>query len=248
MMDSEISGKVCVITGASSGLGEALATMLAAQGAKLALGARRRDRIEILASKIVKSGGQAIAIPTDVTRRHDVEALIAEAHASFGRVDVLVNNAGVMPLSLLSAGKVDEWELTVDVNLKGVLYGIGAVMPIMLAQRSGHVINIASTAGHRVTPTSAVYSATKHAVRALSEGFRQEVAEYGIRSTIISPGAIRTELIDSTTDKALATQIRESIVAFMTPEDVAKAVIFAISQPPHLGINEILLRPTLQKP
>lgn len=152
-----------------------------------------------------------------------------------------------MPLSLLAAGKVEEWEQMIDVNFRAVLYGVAAVLPGMISQQSGHVINIASTAGHRVSPTSAVYSATKHAVRALSEGLRQEVAEHNIRSTIISPGAISTELLEGITDESLASQIRENIAAFMSPQEVAAAVLFAISQPEHLAINEILLRPTAQK-
>ncbi|MEX3776567.1 SDR family oxidoreductase [Pseudomonas sp. MYb118] len=247
MMNTEVSGKVCIITGASSGLGQALARLLAAQGAMLAIGARREDRITALADELRETGAQVVAMVTDVTKRSDVEALVEAAKSAFGRVDVLINNAGVMPLSLLADGKIEEWEQTVDVNLKGVLYGIGAVLPIMQAQRAGHVVNIASTAGHRVIPTSAVYSATKHAVRALSEGFRQEVAEFNIRSTIISPGAMSSELLDGISDEALASQLRENIVSYMSPDDVAEAVIFAISRPANIGINEILVRPTLQK-
>jgi len=246
-MPEGIQDKVVIITGASSGLGQACARLLASQGAKVVMGARREDRIRDVAAELNAGGAQAVAVRTDVAQRADVERLADAALDAFGRIDVLINNAGVMPLSRLDALQVDEWEQMIDVNLRGVLYGIGAVLPHMKAQRSGHIINVASTAGHRVGPTTAVYSATKYAVRALSEGLRQEMAEYNVRSTIISPGAIATELLDGITDKAIADQIRHAIVDSMPAEAVAEAVAYAINQPQNIGINEILLRPTAQE-
>ena len=188
-MNNNIEGKVVVVTGASSGLGAAVARLLSAQGALVALGARRTERIQALAEEL-GGNGKAIAVETDVTQCDQVKNLVDTAVQSFGRIDIIINNAGLMPQSLLERGKVDDWDRMIDVNLKGVLYGIAAALPHMTKQTSGHIINVSSVAGHKVRPGSAVYAATKAAVRMLSEGLRQEVKPYGIRTTVISPGAV----------------------------------------------------------
>src|SRR5437762_5196390 len=206
-MNSNINEKVVVITGASSGLGEATARHLAAQGATVVLGARRMDRLKTLAGELIGSGGKALAIETDVTNVAQVKRLVDTAVQSCGRIDVMINNAGLMPQSLLEALKIDEWDRMVDVNIKGVLYGIAAALPYMKQQRAGHFINVSSVAGHKVGPGYAVYAATKHAVRALSEGLRQEVKPYNIRTTVISPGLVATELPNSVTDPDAAERI-----------------------------------------
>ena len=247
IMSDNIKGKVVVITGASSGLGEATARHLAAEGARLVLGARRTDRIEALAGELTESGAEALAVTTDVTDRDQVQALVDAAVDQFGRVDVLINNAGLMPQSLLEHRKVDEWDRMIDVNVKGVLYGIAAALPYMKEQKNGHVINVSSVAGHKVGPGSAVYAATKFAVRALSEGLRQEVKDYGLRTTVISPGAVDTELPDTISDPAVAERVRGLYDNVAIPADsFARAVAFAIGQPEEVDINEILYRPTAQ--
>jgi NADP-dependent 3-hydroxy acid dehydrogenase YdfG len=243
-----IAGKVVVITGASSGLGEATARHLAARGATVVLGARRVERIEALADEINKNGGKALAIATDVTVPEQVQRLVDAAVEQFGRVDVILNNAGLMPHSPLERRKIDDWNRTIDVNIKGVLYGIAAALPHMQRQKSGHVINVSSVAGHLVRPAGAVYSATKHAVRVISEGLRQEVKPWNIRSTIISPGAVATELPQSITEPDVAEGISEFYEQYAIPADsFARAVAFAISQPEDVDINEILFRPTSQQ-
>lgn len=243
-----ITGKVIVITGASSGLGEAAARHLAAQGALVVLGARRQDRIEALAGDIARAGGQALAVPTDVTRRADVERLVQAAVARYRRIDVIVNNAGLMPHSPLERLKVEDWERMVDVNVKGVLYGIAAALPHMQRQKSGHIINVSSVAGHKVRPGSVVYAATKHAVRVITEGLRQEVKPWNIRATIISPGMVDTELPDSITEPDLAEATRKNYAAIAIPADAfARAVTYAIGEPPDVDVNEILFRPTRQE-
>jgi len=189
-----IEGKVVVITGASSGLGEAAARLLSGEGATVALGARRTDRIRKLAEELQSRGGKAIAVETDVTVAEQVQRLVDAAVQAFGRIDVIVNNAGLMPHSPLERRKIDDWNRTIDVNIKGVLYGIAAALPYMQRQKSGQIVNVSSVAGHKVGPGGAVYSATKHAVRVISEGLRQEVKPYAIRTTVISPGAVATEL------------------------------------------------------
>jgi len=194
-MTQGIKDKVVVITGASSGLGEATARHLTAEGGSVVLGARRLDRLQALAKYINGRGGKALAVVTDVTQRDQVERLVDTAVKTYGRIDVIINNAGLMPQSLLEHLKVDEWDRMIDVNIKGVLYGIAAALPHMQRQKSGHIINVSSVAGHKVGPGSAVYAATKHAVRALSEGLRQEVKPYNIRTTVISPGAVATETL-----------------------------------------------------
>ena len=241
-----IKDKVVVITGASSGLGEATARHLAPLGAKLVLGARRKGRLEALARNL--SLPKDAVVETDVRKAADVKRLVDQAVSSHGRIDVLLNNAGVMPLSLLEAVKLDEWDRMVDVNIKGVLYGIAAALPHMIAQKSGHIINVSSVAGHKVGPGSSVYSATKHAVRALSEGLRQEVKPHNIRTTIISPGAVVTELGDSITDPGRAEYVRGLYAEVGIPaESFARIVAFAMSQPDDVDINEILFRPTKQE-
>jgi NADP-dependent 3-hydroxy acid dehydrogenase YdfG len=246
-MSDGILGKVVVITGASSGLGEAAARLLAAQGARLVLAARRAERLQSLTKAVTADGGQALAVTTDVADRGQVQALVDGAVKAFGRVDVMLNNAGVMPQSLLERLKVDEWDRMIDVNIKGVLYGIAAALPVMKAQSSGHFINVSSVAGHRVGPGSTVYAATKFAVRALSEGLRQEVKPYNIRTTVISPGAVATELPDSVSDPDAAARIEKFYADVAIPaSSFARAVKFAIEQPEDVDINEILFRPTRQ--
>ncbi|MEP0547579.1 MAG: SDR family oxidoreductase [Rhodothermales bacterium] len=247
-MSDHIEGKVIVITGASSGLGEAAARHLAARGARLVLGARRTDRIEALANELTESGAEALAVTTDVTDRDQVQALVDAAVDRFGRIDVLINNAGIMPLSPLEMLRVDEWDRAIDVNVKGVLYGIAAALPHMKEQKSGHVINVSSVAGHTIGPGGAVYSATKYAVRVISEAFRQEVKDYGLRSTIISPGAVDTELPSSVKAEGVAEGIAAYYEAHAIPaESFARCVAFAISQPEEVDVNEILFRPTRQR-
>src|SRR6202041_1869071 len=198
---SNITGKVVVITGASSGIGESTAKLLAKQGAKVVLGARRSNRIDAVVQEITASGGKAIGFATDVTKRAEVEALIQKAVASFGRIDVVVNNAGIMPIAPIEAVKVDEWDRQIDVNIKGLLYGVGAALPHMQKQKSGHIINMASVFGIKMfAPGGTVYSATKAAVRALTEGLRMELHSENIRCTIISPGAVESELKNGTSD------------------------------------------------
>ncbi len=247
-MSNNIEGKVVVITGASSGLGEATARHLSAQGASVVLGARRQDRIQALARELTGNGGKAIAITTDVTHREQVKALVDTAVRTFGRVDVMINNAGLMPQALLERLQIDEWDRMIDVNLKGVLYGIAAALPYMQQQKSGHFINVSSVAGHKVGPGFAVYAATKHAVRALSEGLRQEMTPYNIRTTVISPGAVATELPNSVTDPDAGARVRKFYAEAAIPADsFARAVAFAIGQPDEVDINEILFRPTRQE-
>ncbi len=246
-MSNNIEGKVVVITGASSGLGEASALHLSAQGANLILGARRVDRINALAAKLAGAGGKAVAVETDVTHREQVKRLVDTAVQKYGRIDVMINNAGLMPQSLLESLMVDDWDRMIDVNIKGVLYGIAAALPYMKEQKSGHIINVSSVAGHKVGPGGAVYSATKHAVLTLSEGLRQEVKHYNIRTTVISPGAVATELPNTVTDPAIAERIHKLYQEVAIPADsFARAVAFAVSQPEDVDINEILFRPTQQ--
>ncbi len=246
-MNNNIAGKVVVITGASSGLGEATARHLSEQGATVVLGARRAARIQSLAEELTAGGGKALALTTDVTQRDQVARLVDAAVQNYGRVDVVINNAGLMPLAPLERLKVDEWDRMIDVNIKGVLYGIAAALPHMQKQKSGHIINVSSVAGHRVMLGGAVYSATKYAVRALSEGLRQEVKPYNIRTTVISPGAVATELLNTISDPDIAASTRARVGEIAVPvNSFARAVAYAISQPEELDINEILFRPTVQ--
>jgi NADP-dependent 3-hydroxy acid dehydrogenase YdfG len=247
-MGNNIEAKVVVITGASSGLGEAAARHLSALGASLVLGARRFDRLRSLADELTTRDGKALAVETDVTRADQVKALVDAAVRTYGRIDVMINNAGLMPQSLLERLKIDEWDRMIDVNIKGVLYGIAAALPPMKTQKSGHFINVSSVAGHKVRPGGTVYSATKHAVRVISEGLRQEVKPYNIRTTVISPGAVDTELPDTITDPDVAMAMRKFYDEMAIPADsFARAVVFAMSQPEDVDVNEILFRPTRQE-
>jgi len=243
-----ITGKVVVITGASSGLGEATARHLSERGAIMVLGARRAARIESLAAEITASGGRALALATDVTDAAQVQHLVDVAVERFGRVDVMLNNAGVMPHSPLERLKIEDWDRTIDVNIKGVLYGIAAALPQMQRQKSGHFINVSSVAGHRVGPAGVVYSATKTAVRVISEGLRQEVKPWNIRTTIVSPGAVATELPRSITEPDIALGVGHFYEQYAIPaEAFARVVAFAISQPDDVDVNEMLFRPTRQE-
>lgn len=246
-MSDNIKDKVVVITGASSGLGEAAARLLSDGGASVVLGARRAERIEALAQELTERGGKALALATDVTQRPQVQALVDAAVNEFGRLDVLINNAGLMPSSLLERLRVEDWDRMIDVNLKGVLYGVAAALPHMIAAKSGHIINVSSVAGHKVGPGGAVYSATKHGVRALSEGLRQEVKPHNIRTTIISPGAVATELPDSVTEPETAAYIKKVYERAIPADSFARMVAFAIGQPDDVDVNEILFRPTSQE-
>jgi NADP-dependent 3-hydroxy acid dehydrogenase YdfG len=247
-MTKNIERKVVVITGASSGLGEAAARHLSAEGATVVLGARRVGRIESLAGELTERGGQALAMATDVTDCAQVKQLVDAAVETYGRIDVMLNNAGLMPQSPLERLRVDEWDRMIDVNLKGVLYGIAAALPHMQRQQAGHIINVSSVAGHKVRAGGAVYAATKHAVRVLSEGLRQEVKPYNIRTTVISPGVVATELPNSASEPDIAANLRKMYDELAIPaEAFARAVAYAMSQPDDVDINEILFRPTRQE-
>ncbi|QMV52040.1 SDR family oxidoreductase [Ewingella americana] len=247
-MNHNIKDKVIVITGASSGLGLAAARRLAQQGACLVLGARRIERLQQLADVLNGEGHRAIAVEADVTRLDDVKRLVDSAVQTFGRVDVMVNNAGLMPISALERLKVEDWERTIDVNIKGVLYGIAAALPHMQRQMSGHFVNVASVAGHKIMPNGTVYSASKFAVRALSEGLRQEVKPWNIRTTILSPGAVDTELPASITEADVAKGMQGFYQSTaISADSFARAIIFAIEQPEDMDVNEIVFRPTRQQ-
>lgn len=247
-MSNNIKGKVVVITGASSGLGEATAQLLSKEGAILVLAARRAERIEKLAHTIRENGGEALAIPTDVSNAGQVQNLVDTAVKEFGKIDVILNNAGVMPLSALEDLKIHEWERMIDVNIKGVLYGIAAALPYMKERKSGHFINVSSVAGHKIFGGSAVYSATKSAVRVISEALRQEVTPYNIRTTIISPGAVKTELLEHISDVNIQDANKDFVGKIgLSPDAFARLIAFAISQPEDMDINEILFRPTAQE-
>lgn len=248
-MSNNIEGKVVVITGASSGLGEATARLLSAEGASVVLGARRAERIQSLAQELTGSGAKkAFAVTTDVTQFDQVKKLVDAAVETYGRVDVMLNNAGLMPHSPLERLKVEDWEQMIDVNIKGVLYGIAAALPHMKEQKSGHFINVSSVAGHKVRAGGVVYAATKHAVRVISEGLRMEVKPYNIRTTVISPGAVATELVDRITEPDIREGVRKMTDEMALPaETFARMVAFAMSQPEDVDINEILFRPTRQE-
>ncbi len=244
---TNLAGKVIAITGASSGIGEATARHLAAQGAQVVLGARRTDNLDRIVAEITAGGGQARACILDVTDAAQVAAFVAFAQAEFGRLDVLVSNAGIMPLSPLEQLKVAEWEQMVDVNLKGVLYGIAAALPVFQAQNSGHFIHITSVAARWVGPTSAVYSATKFAVRALTEGLRQEVSDT-IRVTMVAPGAVESELPNAISDPAMKKAAIEQFRVHLLPaEAIARAIAYAVEQPADVDVNDLVIRPTGQK-
>jgi NADP-dependent 3-hydroxy acid dehydrogenase YdfG len=243
---SGIEGKVVVITGASSGIGEATALLLAARGAKVVLGARGSDRLHALAGRIAASGGEAAYARTDVRRREDLSALVGLAMDRHGKLDVLINNAGVAPISLLDDLRVEDWEEMIDVNLKGVLYGIAAALPIFRRQNFGHFVNVLSTAGIQIPPTMAVYAATKNAVRTITEALRQEAGDK-LRVTSVSPGFVQTNLADSMTNPEIRAQIRERQEKIaIPPVAIAQAIAFAIDQPADVDVNEIVVRPTAQ--
>ncbi|WP_027910412.1 SDR family oxidoreductase [Pseudomonas sp. URMO17WK12:I4] len=240
---NNIQEKVVLITGASSGIGEGCARLLAEKGARVVLGARRVERLEQLVEDIRAAGGQAIARRLDVTDAADVQAFVDAAKAEYGRVDVLLNNAGVMPLSMIEALKLDEWNRMIDVNIRGVLHGIAAALPVMQAQRSGQIINVASIGAYRVSPTAAVYCATKYAVRAISDGLRQEVGG-DIRVTLVSPGVVESELADSISDEGARDAMREFRKVAISPSAIARAVAYAIEQPADVDVSELVVRPT----
>ncbi|AMO93081.1 short chain dehydrogenase family protein [Collimonas fungivorans] len=242
---SAAQGKVVLVTGASSGIGEATARHLAAGGHKVLLGARRVDRIAVIAKEILQAGGEAGFHELDVTSLDSVQAFTAAAINRYGRIDVLVNNAGVMPLSMLEELRISEWNQMIDVNLRGVLHGIAAVLPLMKEQKVGHIVNIASTSAYRVDPTAAVYCATKFAVRALSEGLRQENTD--IRVTVVSPGLTRSELVDGITSPQVQAAVRQMMDQAIAPEAIAQAIGFAIGQPADVDVSELIVRPTAQR-
>ncbi|MBA2409212.1 MAG: SDR family oxidoreductase [Gammaproteobacteria bacterium] len=242
---SGIKDKVVIITGASSGLGEATARLLAERGAKLMLAARREDRLQSLAGDIEEAGGTVAYRVTDVIDRDQVEALAQATLKEYGQIDVLFNNAGLMPLSPLDALKVEDWERMVDVNIKGVLYGIAAVLPHMRERKTGQIINMSSIAGHKVFPASAVYSATKYAVRAISEGLRQE-SNGDFRVMNVSPGAIATELTNTISDASTAESVDELYEVAIGAAAIARAIAYAIEQPDDVDVNELIIRPTKQ--
>jgi len=237
--------KVVVITGASSGIGEATARVLAIKGARVVLGARRVDRLQALTEDITKSGGTAVFRATDVTKREDVAALVDLAVETFGQVDVMLNNAGIMPVAPMEMTRVEEWDQMIDVNIKGLLYGIAAALPLMKKRGQGQIINVASIAGLKVVPNFTVYCGTKHAVRAISEGLREENPD--IRVTIISPGLIATELEDSTPDEQLRQGVKDFYAQHAIPaKHIADAIAYAIEQPGSVEVNEMVIRPTTQ--
>ncbi|MBS1759745.1 MAG: SDR family oxidoreductase [Bacteroidetes bacterium] len=243
-----ITGKVVVITGASSGFGKITAEYLSERGAKVVLGARRTERIDAIAKAINDKGGSALAVTTDVTKVDQVKNLVDTAVKTYGKIDVLINNAGIMPLSPLEYLKVEDWDRCIDINIKGVLYGIAAALPYMKEQKSGHIISVSSVAGHTIRPGGAVYSASKYSVRVISEALRQEVKPYNIRTAVISPGAVDTDLPGSVTADDVASGIKQYYAENAIPSDsFARAVAFVISQPDDVDINEVLFRPTKQQ-
>ncbi|MBI2068352.1 MAG: SDR family oxidoreductase [Deltaproteobacteria bacterium] len=248
-MSQRLLGKVAIITGASSGIGEATAVRLASEGVKVVLAARRVDRLEKVKRQIESEGGEALCVPTDVTRRDQVETLVQKTYQSFGRADILFNNAGIMPLSFMKKGRVDEWEKTIDVNIKGVLYGIAAILPRFLSQKSGHIINMSSVGGRRVYPGCAVYNGTKFAVRAISQSLRMELAsEPGLKVTVIEPGAVTTELPEGIQDQEFKETFKSfaATLTFLEPNDIAESIFYAVSQADRVNVEEILVMPREQ--
>lgn len=239
-------GKVVAITGASSGIGEATALLLAERGAKIVLGARRAERLAALAARITAAGGEATYVVCDVTRRADLADLTRRAQERFGRLDVLVSNAGIGPISLLDELRVEDWEAMIDVNFRGLLYGIAAALPVFRAQKSGHFVNVLSTAGLKIVPLQAVYAATKNAARTVSEGLRQEAGP-NLRVTSVSPGFVHTDFADSMTNadvKAQTVAARDQMA--IGPDAIARAIAFAIEQPADVDVGDIVVRPTAQ--
>lgn len=245
-MDNNMKGKVVAITGASSGIGEATAIMLAAKGAKVVLGARRQDRLEELVNRIKAIGGEAIYLLTDIKQREDIANLVALACTTYGRLDVMVNNAGISHLGRIDDLQVEDWEEMIDVNLKGTLYGIAAALPVFKKQGSGHIINIISTSGIRIVPLQGVYAGTKNAVRTIAEALRQESGGL-YRVTGISPGFVNTELTNHIKDEATRLAVKEKAAQIaITPDAIAGAVVYAISQPDNVDVGDIVIRPSVQ--
>ncbi|OWR30027.1 oxidoreductase [Saccharibacillus sp. O23] len=242
MENRQIEGKIVLITGASSGIGEAAAELLAAKGAKVLLGARRLDRLEALAAQIRSAGGTAKYMKLDVTDARSMEDFVRYAEETFGRVDVIVNNAGVMPLSNLEERKIDEWNRMIDVNIRGVLHGIASGLPVMRRQGGGQFVNVASIGAYSVTPTAAVYCATKYAVKAISEGLRMETGSE-IRVTLVSPGVTESELADSISDEHARAAMREYRRIALPARAIAEAILYAVSQPEGVDVNELVVRP-----
>ncbi|WP_163526170.1 SDR family oxidoreductase [Halobacillus ihumii] len=240
----KLTNKTAIITGASSGIGKSIAKHLADEGAHVVLAARRAERLQQLADDVeTQYNVRAKVVETDVTKRADVENLVKETKDDFGSIDIYINNAGVMLLSFLKNDHVDEWEQMVDVNIKGVLYGVHASLPEMLAQEGGHIVNVSSVAGHEVFPSSTVYSATKYAVKALSMGMEKELSRSGVRVTNISPGAVDTELTDHITDGDVLDMFKKQEMTPLNSEDIAKAVAYAVTQPSYVNVNEVIVRP-----
>ena len=244
-----LKNKVAIITGASSGIGYATALTLSKAGIRVAVGARRTERLQELEKQIIKNNGEILVQKTDVTRKSDCDSLVNTIVEKWGKVDILINNAGLMPLSYFKNGKVEEWEQMIDVNIKGVLYCTSAVVPYMLEKKSGHIINISSVAGRIVFAGGSVYCATKHAIAALSEGLRKELSpSYNIRVTCIEPGAVETELLESITDESMTGFIQATKnMETLRSDDIANAILYAVQAPGHVNVNEILIRPTAQE-
>lgn len=244
-----IRNKVVIVTGASSGIGYSTALKLSKAGAKVAAGARRVEKLESLKKEVQQYGGEILVKKLDVTKKEDCDSFINLVNQTWNKIDILINNAGIMPLSFFKNLKVSEWEQMIDVNLKGILYCTAAVIPYMITKKSGHIINLSSVAGRIVFPAGSVYCATKHAVTAFSEGLRQELSQrYNIKVTCIEPGVVSTELPNTITDKSLESFVKavkemESLKA----DDIANAIIYSLDSPPYLNINEILLRPLSQE-
>jgi NADP-dependent 3-hydroxy acid dehydrogenase YdfG len=243
-----IKQKVVIVTGASSGIGYATALKLSKAGAKVAAGARRVEKLETLKNEVQKYGGEILVKKIDVTKKEDCDSFINFVTKTWSHIDILINNAGIMPLSFFKNLKVSEWEQMIDVNLKGVLYCTAAVIPYMMTNKSGHIVNISSVAGRIVFPAGSVYCATKHAVTAFSEGLRQELSQrYNIKVTCIEPGVVSTELPNTITDKSLESFVKSvKEMESLKAEDIANAIMYSLDSPEYLNINEILLRPLSQ--
>jgi NADP-dependent 3-hydroxy acid dehydrogenase YdfG len=244
-----LKNKVAIITGASSGIGYATSLTLSKAGIRVAVGARRTEKLQELEKQIIKNNGEILIQKTDVTRKSDCDSLVDTVIEKWGKVDILINNAGLMPLSYFKSGKVEEWEQMVDVNIKGVLYCTSAVVPYMIEKKSGQIINISSVAGRIVFAGGSVYCATKHAIAALSEGLRKELSPtYNIRVTCIEPGAVETELLESITDESMTGFIQATKnMETLRSDDIANAILYAVQAPRHVNVNEILIRPTAQE-
>lgn len=251
---SNLAKKVAIVTGASSGIGEATAIDLAESGARVVLAARREDRLSQLEKRIKDSGGEAISIACDVRQKEQVERVVSTTLTEYGSIDILINNAGVMPVSPISACRFDDWDRMIDINIKGALYVIGYVLPHMLNQQSGHIVNVSSVAGRNIFPGNTVYSGTKHMLHVISEGLRKELAQADppnkkIRITTIAPGAVLTELHESTTDEATREQVSnyyKNLEGVLVSKDISRAIIFALESPDNVNVNEIVVRPTAQ--